>query len=404
MNRPARPLSTQTPCPPLLSCRQHHPGASGHYRIALLLLLICLTVLLSGCAGLPISGYAPGELASTVVARLDADPLFAASPDGTHVAYSREGVRVVSLSSRKSQLLFRESPLALAWSPNGQQLAIAYLHGAENRIALFSVDGRLTADTVTVGHVVAIFWPEADTLLALTVELEPHSFGTTCREVLLRWQPGETPLRTILHDVTLKPATLRRRGIPALLRAIAPRLSPAGDELLYGRIQDPPAFEAYLKLVIRNLDSADERVISTSRFPGETIRFSVDGEGLLLQTAGRTVLLDSWSGAEKPDRDLPGQESLPSARCCLSADGRFVEADGRTVQLPPRTNGQFLGDGRLLSSHNGRLYLVSGFAPTAAVPALPLEKQKRLRTLRAWRAAGLISADEYHTAREKVVK
>jgi hypothetical protein len=95
----------------------------------------------------------------------------------------------------------------------------------------------------------------------------------------------------------------------------------------------------------------------------------------------------------------------------VSPDGRHLLADGRLLAggreaafFPSRTTGTFLDDGRLLVAADGVLFLVSGFGAPAAGPVMPPEKLERLRTLRAWRASGLISADDYVTAREKVMK
>ncbi|MFZ2950115.1 MAG: SHOCT domain-containing protein, partial [Desulfuromonadaceae bacterium] len=72
--------------------------------------------------------------------------------------------------------------------------------------------------------------------------------------------------------------------------------------------------------------------------------------------------------------------------------------------FPSWTTGEFLDDGRLLVVDNGTLFLVSGFAAPVAGPAVPPEKLERLRTIRAWRASGLITDDEYASAKEKVMK
>ncbi|MGB9081575.1 MAG: hypothetical protein WCD00_09755, partial [Desulfuromonadaceae bacterium] len=95
----------------------------------------------------------------------------------------------------------------------------------------------------------------------------------------------------------------------------------------------------------------------------------------------------------------------------VSPDGRHLLADGRLLDngreaalFPPLTTGAFLDDGRLLVVDNGTLFLVSGFGAPVAGAAVPPEKRERLRTIRAWRASGLITADDYVSAREKVMK
>ncbi|GAC1465566.1 MAG: hypothetical protein PVSMB11_00850 [Desulfuromonadaceae bacterium] len=375
-------------------------------QVCLMILTVCLTILLSGCAQLPIAGPDAARLTSTVVARLDAEPLFAAAPDGKQVAFSHEGVRVAHLPSGESHTLTTERPLALVWSPDGGRLAVAFGRGTESWITVFGTNGVPVAETAAAGRVGALFWPASDSLLAVTMELEPHKFGTSCREVLLRWQLGGTPDRTVLHEVTLKPYTLRKWGAELLSRAISPAISPLGDELAYGRIQDPPAFDAYLKVMVRNLSSGTEREIARTGFNDGSARFSADGEELLMDYgSGQILRIAIWSGTEKRVAPFSGRSLAvsPDGRHLL-ADGRLLD-DGREVALfPTRTTGEFLDDGRLLVVADGTLFLVSGFEASVAGPAMPPEKLERLRTIRAWRASGLISADDYVTAREKVMK
>ncbi|MGB9080264.1 MAG: hypothetical protein WCD00_03115, partial [Desulfuromonadaceae bacterium] len=74
------------------------------------LLPVCLTLLLSGCAQLPIAGPDASRLTSMVVTRLDAEPLFAAAPGGRQVAFSSGGVRVMPLPSGEPRSLSAERP------------------------------------------------------------------------------------------------------------------------------------------------------------------------------------------------------------------------------------------------------------------------------------------------------
>jgi hypothetical protein len=370
------------------------------------LLPVCLTILLSGCAQLPIAGPDAARLISTVVTRLDAEPLFAAAPGGRQVAFSSEGVRVMPLPSGEPRSLSAERPLALAWSPDGGRLAVAFGRGGESRIAVFDASGVSVAETAAAGRVGALFWTEPDLLLAVTMELEPFKFGTTCREVLLRWQLAGAPERTVLHETTLKPYTVRKLAAGMLMRAVSPAVSPLGDELVYGRIQDPPAFDAYVKVMVRNLSSGVEREIAKTGFSDGTARFSADGEELFIANgSGQIRRIAAWSDAEQPVAPFSGRVLAvsPDGRHLL-ADGRLLD-DGREAALfPPWTTGAFLDDGRLLIVDNGTLFLVSGFGAPVAGAAVPPEKRERLRTIRAWRASGLITADDYVSAREKVMK
>lgn len=370
------------------------------------LLSLCLALLLSGCAQLRIAGPDAARLTSKVVTRIDTEPLFAAAPGGRQLAFSYGGVRVMPLPSGESRSVSPERPLALAWSPDGGRLAVAFGRGPGSRIAVFDAAGVLVAETAAAGRVGALFWTGTDQLLAVTMELETFKFGTTCREVLLSWQLAGPPVRTLLHETTLKPYTVHRLTPGMLIRAVSPALSPLGDELVYGRLQDPPAFDAYVKIMVRNLSSGVEREIAKAGFSDGAARFSADGEELLLSSgSGQIRRLAPWSGTEKSAAPF-------SARAlAVSPDGRHLLADGRLLDdgreaalFPPWTTGEFLDDGRLLVVDNGTLFLVSGFGAPVAGATLSPEKRERLRTIRAWRASGLISDDDYISAREKVMK
>lgn len=370
------------------------------------LLPACLMILLSGCARLPIAGPEANRLTSTFVTRLDAEPLFAAATGGQKVAFSHEGVRVMPLPSGESRPISTERPLALAWSPDGGKLAVAFGSGSKSRIAVFDAAGVTVAETPATGLVGAIFWTGPDALLAVTMELEPHKFGTSCREVLLRWPLAGAPERTLLHETTLKPYTVRKLASGLLVRAISPDISPLGDELVYGRIQDPPEFDAYLKVMVRNLSSGAEREVVKTAIGDGSARFSADGEELMVYNgSGQIRRIAAWSESEKPVAPFSGRVLAvsPDGRHLL-ADGRLLD-DGREAALfPPRTTGEFLDDGRLLVVADGALFLVSGIGAAVAVPVTPPEKLERLRTIRAWRASGLISAEEYAKTKEKVMK
>lgn len=368
--------------------------------------LLCLFFLLSGCARLPIVGADSARINSTAVARLDAAALFSAATGGKLVAFSLDGVRVAPLPTGESHIISVERPEALAWSPDGRRLAVAFGRGTKSRIAVFGSDGSPEAETGVAGRIIALFWPGSDALLAFSMELEPHPFGTFCRETLLRWQLSGAPERTVLHEVTLKPYTVRRLESRLLARAISPSISLQGDELVYGRIQDPPAFDAYLKIMVRNLSSGVEREFAKTGFGYGAARFSADGDELLMDNgSGRTGRFDAWSGTEKEELPYSGRflSVSPDGRHLL-ADGRLLDDGRESVLFPPRTTGEFLDDGRLLVSIDSNLFLVSGFEAAVAGSVMLPEIKERLRILRAWRASGLISADDYVIAKDKVLK
>ncbi len=366
-----------------------------------------LPLLISGCVTLPMVGPDAARFTATAVSPVDGGALFAAAPGGKGVAFSFGGVRLASLPSGEPRTLSRETPLALAWSPDGGQLAAAFARNGDGRITVFGDDGAVLRGTDVTGRIAALFWPSPDLLLAVTLELTEYKFGTTCRESLVTWQMGETPRQTLLHETTLKPSTTRGVGQGLLTRVLSPLISPWGDELLYGHLMDPPAAPPYLKIMLRNITSGAEREIATTGFREGTAGFTADGDDLLVtDDAGRISSITPWSGAEQ--RVLPFTGKV----LAVSPDGHHMLLDGRVLdngvevaRFPPPTTGTFMKNGHLLVLHDGALFFVSGLGdPVPAPPAMAPEKRLRLRTLRAWRSSGLISTEEYVTAMERLKK
>jgi hypothetical protein len=158
--------------------------------------------------------------------------------------------------------------------------------------------------------------------------------------------------------------------------------------------------------MVRNIASGSDREITTTSFDAGTTRFTADGEDLLVNDgSGHIRRIDTWSGTERSELPFSGRSLV------VSLDGHHMLADGALLnnnreeaRFSPRTSGGFLDDGRLLAANDGMLYLVSGFEDAVKPAVMPPDKMERLRVLRTWRASGLISGDDYVSAREKELK
>lgn len=350
---------------------------------------------LGGCARVPAVGRLPAELQSGPTLRVAPGTSIAWHPDGERVAVAGEELRIWTPASGSVQQLARGPLTAVVWSPTGDRLAVARPQGAETKLAVLDDRGRIERETLVAGHVESLFWTAEQGVLAAATTLETFSFGGDFIVALYRWPGSEAPDKTVLHDVSLKPLTLRKWG-DLLPRTPAPALSALGDELVFTRLHDPPAFAPYLKIMLHHLESGSEREVTSVALPfGHAVYAGKDDS--ILFGDGRTVrTLDPWSGR--------AGEEYPSAGRQVSAspDGRYLLLDGRLYRdgkpfaaFSPDVAGCFSPrGGQLLLRRAGRLYLLGGLDQPASAP-LPPALRRQLLELRRWRSVGLISPQDY---------
>jgi hypothetical protein len=328
---------------------------------------------------------------------------FAWSPDGERVALGRGGLRLWSPADGRPRRLTDGTPTALAWSPAGDRLAAAYGRGDHSLLRLHALSGAVLAETTVPGEVRDLFWPGEGGLLFAATTLRRHSFGGGFLLTLYRWSGTGAPQGTPLHDVTLKPLTLRQWGgllgrIPALA------LSPLGDEIAYGRLHDPPAFSPYLRLVVRHLESGAEREVTSRPLPGAGALFAADGEGLLYDDGPVTRAIEPWSGRRQ------GEWRGSGAPLALSPGGRWLLAGDRLYRDGIESS-TFAGldaaafapaGGRLLLRRDGRLFVLAGLEEIPPPPPEPAARGPLL-WLRRWRATGLITPEEYLAQKQRIL-
>lgn len=183
----------------------------------------------------------------------------AESPDGRLLADGRDGLILVDKASARRERLAVETPAALAWRRDGGQLA-AVLPGRgtmAQQLVVFDQDGKRRNVLELSGHVVALNWSARHDLLVAGYRWQAFSFGANLSQWLLRI--SETAVERItLGDVTVEPGTARRFA-PLLSGLLPVAFSPAGDELVYLRLHDPPQSPAYLQLLHRNWQVPGER-------------------------------------------------------------------------------------------------------------------------------------------------
>lgn len=361
---------------------------------------LAVTLLLTACSTLPTVGPLPPGIALTALTAGAPGAPFAWSPDSRRIAYVRDGLRLRDLADGRERLLTPEVPTALAWAANDAHLALAVAAAGDTVLKLVPLTGAgVTAETRVPGTVVALY-ARADGVVAVSGELRQFSFGANLLTRIVRWDGRLAPQVAVLHDVTLKPATVRERG--HLLPALQSDLSPWGDALLYTRLHDPPEFPPYLKLVWRHLDSGAERLLGTLPLASAGPRFVGRDERIVVGDGEQTVLSRAlWE--ERTFDVLP----VPGRLLAVSAGGRQVFADGQLWQdgalltTLQRVDGAAFspaGD-RLLLRVAATLYLVSGLAPDPLPPLPDATSPERVLLLRRWLAQGLITPADYQAER-----
>lgn len=366
-----------------------HRGTAG----VLLLSLIC-----AGClATSPVKTSLPsGCTVAPVAAQLLPQSPVTVSPDGETLALvHREGLFLRPLDGNVEKKLSTDLPVVLAFNPSGSELAAAFVATDESRLQRFaSSTGEVLAEIVFPGRCEALLSREGEWLAFVTTH-EIFRFGGNLRSRLLRWDGVHAPRESMLNDTTLYRPTLAGEG--AALATLRPQLSPHGDEILYMRLYNPPAFASYIAVTLRHLDTESDHLVA--RLPkmsgsatyldgGEVVAY---GDGI-----SAVKLIDPWTMGERGHFPYPGVRlAAPASGEILWIDNSLLRRDGQLLLSFNKTAEpvRFFSDGRLLLRDNEHLWLLRGLPAAPSPPPLPSATQ--LPLLRKWRAEGLIDVQEY---------
>ena len=142
--------------------------------------IFVLFMFAAGCTGLPVSRTLPAGITSEPVVTAAVEP-FAPDPTGQNLAFSRKGLNIITLDTKKEIQVTTEKPTALAWSPDGSRLAAAFISGSEtSMVKLYGTDGTKLGNTEVVGTIGNLAWRSADELLIAEVLLTNYKFGSAC--------------------------------------------------------------------------------------------------------------------------------------------------------------------------------------------------------------------------------
>lgn len=357
-----------------------------------------LTLALVGCAQpmaklLPL----PNGLSLQEISPLKPTTPVAVSRDGAQIAVGHKGLRVRSLVDGSEIVIKGVIPTALAFSPDGTRLAAAFTRGAESELIIFHSGTGVALNRVNAsGQIRSLLW-RTEGILAVADLVQSYKFGSNFQNYLYLWDTIGPLRREKIHDVTLDPITLKTWG-EQIATIPAPHLSPWGDEILLARLIDPPAFDPYLKLVIRHLETGEERqVVSGLPLDGGAADYLAAGDRIIHWSSTGALSVDPWQEEAGERFSSPGRTIATSPGGeILWLDGKILRQESELLQLPHDARPVVvLADGRLFFRWQDRLWQLSGLPVEGSTPALDTQQRDRVLRLRKLRAQGLITPEEY---------
>ncbi|MCC6749347.1 MAG: hypothetical protein IT371_16910 [Deltaproteobacteria bacterium] len=329
--------------------------------------------------------------------------MLALDPAGRRLAIGAEDLVVRDLVDGSVRDLARARPSALSWASDGQRLAASFVESGRSRVEVYALGGAASKATFLPGEVVGLAWLGPDELLALGFTIKVYSFAGELRMDLHRWRAGKPVRSERLGEAQLKRGHLRLWG-HRLAEFLRLELSPLGDEIAYTSIKDPPAFPPSTVVTVRHLETRAEVVAARVALGAGQVRFSADGERLLVGSGPIGVSwIDPWTQTRSGTLPVPGRT------LAVSPTGRLVLADGR-LYVEGHEQARFADDARGLFAALGgtlvvvageRLHVVSGLAGEPGPTFGPAARAKLL-LLRRWRGQGLITPLDYREARRRL--
>ncbi|HEY5975343.1 MAG TPA: hypothetical protein VIU41_11415 [Geobacteraceae bacterium] len=366
-----------------------------HLRFLLTILAVAL-VAVGGCAHRPPAATLPSGATQLPLTTTTPGSPFAFTPVGDRVAFVASGLRLAQVPGAHAGRIEEATPSLLAWSTDGATLAAAFPEGEQTRLSLFAADGTPLISASVFGTANDLCWRSADELLIGVVTTQTYRFGTNIKEVLYRWDGKAPPEGNVLHEATVRPFTMKTYG-NLILHGFHLAVSPLGDEIVYSRIQDPPEFAPYLKLMLRHLVTGQERELLSSSLNSGPFVITADGDHLLYANGkGNVYRRNIWSEGIDEIFAVPGKQlTAATSGQSLFIDDTFYLSGAAIASFADATGGALSARGdRLLVRTGNRLWLVSGL-PAGATLNLSPAHLRQLITLRRLRSEGAITQNDY---------
>jgi hypothetical protein len=373
--------------------------------------LLALATAALACAGSPV---APG---AQVLARLDAAApagpgQLAWSPDGEQLALARpDGLLLLDVERGSTRLLPGAPALTVDWAPAAELLLVEREGAATRAVALDPATGQrrtLHADPALASARWLHGGPE---WLAVTARREVVSFGTEVRLGLLRGAGGKV---ATLHswDDTLP---TRDPSVDATGGWLAAVPNPVDHRLVVPVFHKPPIFSPHLRFV--SIDPFDPAPVELGRVEAglwtAAASWAPDGRRLAFAAADGSLRLLHLDGRiEAPAGPARGRHpSFGPRDDVLFLGGWLVTARGEPLRQllagAPGASGLWSPDGhRLAVVDGGRIFVFGGLG--GAAPAEAAARRERAREalwrLGELRRAELLERRPYRQQRELLLR
>ena len=372
-------------------------------HLALLIAVFCLA-LIGGCARPLQTGPLPEGITVAPLAGLSGKGPIAWHPSGTKLATGIDGLTLLDLTNGRVTTLDPTKPANLVWSPEGTRLAIVWQQENSTRLELRDRTGARLAEVVLPGLPDRLFWSTESGLLVITSQLKLYSFGGDLTLQLHRWDGQTEPATVTLHNATIKPLTAKswQQGLLYGSQAV---LSPTGDQLLYLRLHDPPAFNGRYRLTLRHIESGAEKQIASLPLTTRATQF-IDDERILVDDGSTaTAELFLWSETRADAWPYAGGplEISPGGRYWLIGD-RLLRDGNEILRIQDLEQALFSPNGSLLLLQSGGNWHILKGLIDAKQPTIDATDLKKLRQLRDWRSRGLISPEEFRHQQQRITQ
>lgn len=358
-------------------------------------------LLLFLCACAVPAPFIPALPESQLLVELTEDAVYAVHQDGDTIAYAAAGLHLLRLSDNYQQQLTYDSPDTLLWSADGDTLIATFPEAEKTRLVRLSSSAKNRPQILVDEQITDLAWLADDRLLAMAQIVTAENGVLQIQASLLiwdgQWDVERIPLyeKRLQHNPSELDLNLRHSF----------DLSALKDELIYNRYLDPPTLGGRVELVLYNLQTNRELVLSTTDNRKTEAFCAADGESVLMPDGrGQTQLVNPWTKKQDYRWPFPGN-SLQQARQrpLFYIDGNLYGNDQLLLKLPAIAKVRFSEDGeRMFAAWQGKLYLYSGYVVPEKLEYSKVEKVK-LQRLRQQRSLGHMSIREYYQQRNNVL-
>jgi hypothetical protein len=354
---------------------------------------------MSGCSAPQIPQYV-SETPLVKIVTMQKNGSFSGNLQGSHVAYTSDGLQLFDLINRSAYDLSEDTPQVLAWNTSGTFLAAGFSSGSDScRLIVVNQNGETVIENIFPINLLDIQWSTRGDLLILGYAIKDFSFGSNLSQTLYVVSDKEhVPI--ILSDNTIKPRTAQ------ILKPILPALMPSafsaqGDELVYLRLHDPPEFPSFLQVVFRNWQVPVEQLLGRLEVSQTKLFLQEDIEQVAtLDVDGTLTTFPLWEDASVNRLGSSGPlEQFSPSRQYRYIGGNLYHNDRLIASWPAGARLQFLRNGRFLLAVDSDIYLGEGlnseFWP---------EYNQQEWVLRRWLHHGLITYEDYVQEKSRLLQ